>query len=55
MEDVRELLGEPISEDENLFVYAKPNGWGWYEYFCLDVYFENDVVVKIDKRWEYED
>lgn len=55
MEDVRELLGEPISEDENLFVYAKPNGWGWYDYFCLDVYFENDVVVKIDKRWEYED
>lgn len=54
-EEVYELLGEPISEEENVFVYAKPNGKGWYDYYCLDVYFENDTVAKIDKKWKYED
>ena len=54
-DDVLELLGEPLEKLEDEFVYAKRNGIGWYEYLCLDVYFENDIVKKIDKRWEYED
>ena len=53
--DVLELLGDPLEKLEDEFVYAKRNGIGWYEYLCLDVYFENDIVKKIDKRWKYED
>lgn len=54
-EEVYDLLGYPLSEEGNLFIYAEPNGRGWYDYLCLDVYFENDIVIKIDKRWKYED
>ena len=53
--EVLELLGDPVFQSENMFVYAKRDGFGWYYYFCLDVYFENDIVVKIDKKWLVED
>lgn len=53
--EVLELLGDPIYEEENKLIYAEENGWGWYDYLCLDIFFENDTVVKIYKRWKYED
>ncbi|WP_407427960.1 hypothetical protein [Treponema sp.] len=54
-EEVLELLGKPIHAGEDKFRYAEENGRGWYDYFNLDVYFENDIVVKINKAWYSED
>lgn len=53
--EVLELLGDPISRNENCFTYAEENGRGVYEYLILDVYFENGIVERIYKKWEYED
>ena len=54
-EEILNLLGEPLSQSENCFYYTEENGKGWYDYFILEVYFENDAVVKIRKDWGYED
>ncbi|MBQ1726472.1 MAG: outer membrane protein assembly factor BamE, partial [Treponema sp.] len=54
-EEVLNLLGEPLSQSESCFYYTEENGKGWYDYFILKVYFENDAVVKIRKDWGYED
>ena len=54
-EEVLNLLGEPLSQNESCFYYTEENGKGWYDYFILKVYFENDAVVKIRKDWGYED
>jgi hypothetical protein len=56
-EEVLELLGDPLEKKENKFIYAKEDNpdYSEYDYFKLDVYFENDRVVKIDKEWLYED
>lgn len=54
-EEVLNLLGEPLSQSESCFYYTEENGKGWYDYFILEVYFENDAVVKIRKDWGYED
>lgn len=54
--EVLELLGYPILMDENSFLYSD-EGWsrGWYDYLWLKVHFDNDVVVKIEKEWRFED
>ena len=54
-EEVLNLLGEPLSQSESCFYYTEEKGKGWYDYFILEVHFENDAVVKIRKDWEYED
>ena len=54
-DEVLDLLGEPLSQSESCFYYTEENGKGWYDYFILNVYFENDAVVKIRKDWGYED
>ena len=54
-EEVLNLLGDPLSQSESCFYYTEENGKGWYDYFILEVYFENDAVVKIRKDWGYED
>ena len=54
-EEVLNLLGEPLSQSENCFYYTEEDGKGWYDYFILEVHFENDAVVKIRKDWGYED
>lgn len=54
-EEVLNLLGEPLSQSESCFYYTEENGKGWYDYFILEVYFENDAIVKIRKDWGYED
>lgn len=54
-EEVLNLLGEPLSQNESCFYYTEENGKGWYDCFILEVYFENDAVVKIRKDWGYED
>ncbi|MBP5436915.1 MAG: hypothetical protein J6Y30_02915 [Treponema sp.] len=54
-EEVLNLLGEPLSQSESCFYYTEENGKGWYDYFILEVHFENDAVVKIRKDWGYED
>lgn len=54
-EEVLNLLGEPLSQSESCFYYTEEKGKGWYDYFILEVYFENDAVVKIRKDWGYED
>ena len=54
-EEVLNLLGEPLSQSESCFYYTEENGKGWYDYFILEVHFENDAVVTIRKDWGYED
>lgn len=54
-EEVLNLLGDPLSQSENCFYYTEEKGKGWYDYFILEVHFENDAVVKIRKDWGYED
>ncbi|MBQ1869415.1 MAG: hypothetical protein II146_02960, partial [Treponema sp.] len=43
-DEVLDLLGEPLSQSESCFYYTEENGKGWYDYFILKVYFENDAV-----------